>query len=113
MLASVPTTAKTLDDYIPVVGEERISEIRDLARPLAGARVLHINATAFGGGVAEILGSLVPLMNDLGLQADWQVMKGSEEFFRVTKAMHNALQGMLIDWTPHLREVWLDNNLLN
>jgi len=113
MLGSVPTTPKALQDYEPLIGGERIDEIRELAAPLAGARVLHINATAFGGGVAEILGSLVPLMNDLGLQADWQVMKGSEEFFRVTKAMHNALQGMLIDWTPHLREVWLDNNLLN
>ena len=113
MLGSVPTTAKALSDYVTVVGEERIQEIRDLAAPLAGARVLHINATAFGGGVAEILGSLVPLMNDAGLHADWQVLKGSEEFFQVTKAMHNALQGMLIDWTPHMREVWLHNNLLN
>src|SRR3990172_11630867 len=113
MAGSVEKTAKALEDCEPLIGGERIDEIRELAAPLAGARVLHINATAFGGGVAEILGSLVPLMNDLGLQADWQVMKGSEEFFRVTKAMHNALQGMLVDGTPHLREVWLDNNLLN
>ena len=113
MLGSVPTTPKALQDYAPVIGEERVREIRDLAAPLAGARVLHINATAFGGGVAELLGSLVPLMNDAGLRAGWQVMNGSEEFFQVTKAMHNALQGMLIDWTPHMREVWLHNNLLN
>jgi trehalose synthase len=113
MLGSVPTTPKALQDYAPVIGEERVQEIRDLAAPLAGARVLHLNATAFGGGVAEILGSLVPLMNDVGLQADWQVIKGNEEYFQVTKAMHNALQGMLIDWTPHMREVWLQNNLLN
>ena len=113
MLASVPTTAKTLDDYIPVVGEERISEIRDLARPLAGARVLHVNATAFGGGVAEILGALVPLLSDAGLRADWQVMKGTDEFFQVTKAMHNSLQGMFIEWTPEMRELWLHYNRLN
>ena len=113
MLGSVPTTPKALQDYAPVIGEERVQEIRDLAAPLAGARVLHLNATAFGGGVAEILGSLVPLMNDVGLQADWQVIKGNDEYFQVTKAMHNALQGMLIDWTPHMREVWLQNNLLN
>jgi trehalose synthase len=113
MLGSVPTTPKSLQDYEPVVGEEFVQEIRDLAAPLAGARVLHINATAFGGGVAELLGSLVPLMSDAGLRADWQVIRGSEEFFQVTKAMHNALQGMLIDWTPHMREVWLHNNLLN
>ena len=113
MLGSTSTTPKALQDYAPLVGEECIREIRELAEPLAGARVLHLNATAFGGGVAEILGSLVPLMNDVGLQADWQVIKGSEEFFRVTKTMHNALQGMLIDWTPQTREVWLHNNLLN
>lgn len=113
MLASAPTTPKSLQDYEPVIGEERVEEIRNLAAPLAGARVLHINATAFGGGVAEILGSLVPLMNDIGLQADWQVMEGSDGFFQVTKAMHNALQGMLLDWTPAMREVWLDNNRAN
>jgi trehalose synthase len=113
MLGTVPTTPKALQDYVPVVGEERIREIRDLAAPLAGARVLHVNATGFGGGVAEVLSSLVPLMNDVGLQAEWQVIKGNDEFFQVTKAMHNALQGMLIDWTPHLRDVWLHNNLLN
>jgi trehalose synthase len=113
MLGSVPTTPKALEDYVPVVGEENVQEIRDLAAPLAGARVLHVNATAFGGGVAEILGSLVPLMIDVGLQADWQVFKGNDEYFQVTKAMHNALQGMLIDWTPHMRDVWLQNNLLN
>ena len=113
MLGSVPTTPKLLQDYVPVIGEERVRQIRRLAEPLAGARVLHVNATAFGGGVAEILGSLVPLMNDLGLQADWQVVKGNDEYFEVTKAVHNALQGMTIDWTPHMRDVWLHNNLLN
>ena len=113
MLGSVPTTAKALDDYIPVVGEERVTEIRDLARPLADARVLHLNATAFGGGVAEILGALVPLLNDCGLRADWQVMRGADEFFQVTKAMHNSLQGMFIDWTPEMKELWLHYNRLN
>jgi trehalose synthase len=113
MLSSVPVTPRVLQDYAPLVGEERIQEIRELAAPLAGARVLHFNATAFGGGVAEILGSLVPLLSDIGLQADWQVMKGSEAFFQVTKALHNALQGMLIDWTPQMREVWLETNLAN
>ena len=75
--------------------------------------MLHVNATAFGGGVAEILGTLVPLMNDVGLDADWQVIKGADEFFNVTKAMHNSLQGMYYDWTPAMRETWLDYNKLN
>ena len=75
--------------------------------------MLHVNATAFGGGVAEILGTLVPLMNDIGLNADWQVIKGADEFFNVTKAMHNSLQGMYYDWTPAMREIWLNYNKLN
>lgn len=113
MLGSVPVIPKVLDDYRPIIGEERIEEIRSLARPLQGARVLHVNATAFGGGVAEILGTLVPLMSDLGLHADWQVIKGADEFFTVTKAMHNSLQGMFIQWTPQMHDIWLRYNYMN
>ena len=113
MLGSVPLTPKALDDYVPVIGAERVAEIRKLAAPLAGARVLHLNATSFGGGVAEILTTLVPLMNDAGLAADWQVIRGANEFYSVTKAMHNSLQGMYFDWTPELRDVWLRYNRLN
>jgi trehalose synthase len=75
--------------------------------------VLHVNATAFGGGVAEILATLVPLMSDLGLKAEWQVIRGAEEFYNVTKAMHNSLQGMLLEWTPQMREIWLRYNQMN
>jgi trehalose synthase len=113
MLGKVPFTPKALDDYRPVIGDERIEEIRRLAQPLAGARVLHLNATSFGGGVAEILTTLVPLMNDVGLAADWQVIRGADEFYQVTKAMHNSLQGMYLDWTPAMRDVWLQYNRLN
>lgn len=113
MLGTVPTTPKSLEDYRTVVGDEPIEEIRRLAEPLRGARVLHVNATAFGGGVAEILATVVPLMNDVGLNAEWQVVKGADEFFNVTKAMHNSLQGMYYDWTPAMREVWLNYNRLN
>jgi trehalose synthase len=96
-----------------VIGDDATDEILAYARALQGARVLHVNATAFGGGVAEILGTLVPLMNDAGLSADWQVIKGADEFFHVTKAMHNSLQGMYYDWTPEMREIWLNYNNLN
>ncbi len=113
MLGAVPLTGKTLESYRPIVGDDRIDEIVRLAEPLRGARVLHVNATAFGGGVAELLASVVPLMRDLGLHADWQVMRGSDEFFRVTKAMHNSLQGMLLEWTSQMREVWLSYNQMN
>jgi trehalose synthase len=110
MLGSVPLTPKSLDEYRQVVGDERIDEIRRLASALKGARVLHINATSFGGGVAEILTTLVPLMRDVGLDADWQVIPGSDDFYRVTKAMHNSLQGMYVDWTPDKLSVWEENN---
>ena len=113
MLGSVPLTPKALDDYRPVVGEAHLAEIRELAAPLAGARVLHLNATSFGGGVAEILTTLVPLLNDVGLAADWQVIRGTDEFYQVTKAMHNSLQGMYVDWTPRMRETWLGQNRRN
>ncbi len=113
MLGSVPTTQKSIEAYRAIIGDERTEEMLRLGRRLRGTRVLHVNATAFGGGVAEILGTLVPLMNDVGLEADWQVIKGADEFFNVTKAMHNSLQGMYYDWTPEMRETWLRYNRLN
>lgn len=113
MLSSVPTTAKSLEAYRPIIGDERVEQIRALAEPLKGARVLHINATAFGGGVAEILSTIVPLMNDVGVHTEWQVIRGADEFFNVTKAMHNSLQGMLLNWTPQMRDIWVRYNEMN
>jgi trehalose synthase len=113
MLGSVPITPKALEDYRPIIGDDRVDEIRRLAEPLKDARALHVNATSFGGGVAEILMTLVPLMQDIGLQADWQVIHGTDEFYQVTKAMHNSLQGMFFDWTPDKRDVWLRQNQAN
>ncbi len=107
MLESIDLSPKALDDYRDVVGADAIDEIRRLAEPLSGSRVLHINATAYGGGVAEILTTLVPLMRDLGLDAEWQVVRGGDEFYNVTKAIHNSLQGMEIDWSPEMDETWL------
>ena len=113
MLGSVPVTPKALDDYRAVVGDQAIDEICALAAPLAGSRVLHLNATSFGGGVAEILATLVPLMNDAGLNTEWQVIRGADEFYEVTKSMHNSLQGMYVDWTPEMQETWLRYNRMN
>jgi trehalose synthase len=106
-------TRKRLDDYLPLVGEEMVHRIRSVAEPLRGARILHVNSTSFGGGVAEILQTLVPLMRDLGLHAEWQVIEGGDEFFDVTKAMHNGLQGMDIPLTEEMKEVWRKYNELN
>ncbi len=113
MLQRVKVEEKRLEDYRDVVGEEVIAEIRRLAEPLRGARVVHINATAFGGGVAEILQTLVPLMRDVGLEAEWQVIEGADEFFNVTKACHNGLQGMEIPFTPQMQAIWQQYNELN
>ena len=93
MLQEVGLGEKSLADYTHIAGRGLIEEIRELAGPLEGKRVLHVSATAFGGGVSEILYTLVPLMRDAGLDAHWQVILGREEFFNVTKTMHNSLQG--------------------
>ena len=93
MLQEVPLGHKSLADYTHIAGRGLIEQIRELAEPLQGKSVLHVSATAFGGGVSEILYTLVPLMRDIGLDAHWQVILGQEDFFNVTKLMHNSLQG--------------------
>ncbi len=93
MLQDVPLGQRSLADYTHIAGKPLIEKIRELAKPLEGKRILHVSATAYGGGVSEILYTLVPLMRDVGLDAHWQVILGREEFFNVTKLMHNSLQG--------------------
>jgi len=113
MLQRVELEQKRLADYRPIVGDAGLAEIRALAEPLQGARVVHVNATAFGGGVAEMLVTLVPLMRDVGLDAEWQVIEGEDEFFNVTKACHNGLQGMDIPFTEEMKTVWQRYNEVN
>jgi trehalose synthase len=93
MLQLVNVGQKSLADYATIATRGLMDEIRRLAEPLAGRRVLHLSATAFGGGVAEINYALVPLMKDAGLDVEWRVIRGGDEFFAVTKTIHNALQG--------------------
>src|ERR671930_1021689 len=85
--------AVKLDDYLEIVGKEVLDEMRVIADRVRGSRVQHINSTPVGGGVAEILTRLVPLLRDLGVEASWDVIKGDQEFFNATKAFHNALHG--------------------
>jgi trehalose synthase len=94
MLELVNVPPLSLASYEPLAGGDAIDEIRRLAEPLRGARVLHVNATKYGGGVAEILPTLTALMIDVGLEAEWRVIPGSDAFFNVTKQIHNGLQGM-------------------
>jgi trehalose synthase len=93
MLERVDVGTQSVDRYRASAGREAIALLRELAAPLRGCRVLHVSATPFGGGVAEILRSEIPLLRDLGLAADWQLISGNESFFRVTKTIHNGLQG--------------------
>ena len=93
MLQKVAVGRWSLDAYRDIVPEHILEELHVHARAVKGARILHINATAYGGGVSELLRSSVPLLLDLGLTVDWQVITGRQDFFRATKALHNGLQG--------------------
>ncbi len=93
MLPLVNVGHKALGDYATLVSRGLMNEIQRLAEPLQGKRVVHVSATAFGGGVAEINYTLVPLMADAGLDVEWRIIHGEDEFFNVTKAIHNGLQG--------------------
>ena len=110
MLEPVPLLEKNLDFYAVAAGEEVVERIRALAEPLRGARVLHINATAYGGGVAENLATHVALLRAAGLDAHWRLIGGSSDFFVATKAIHNALQGMKeVEWSIGIQDAYLDH----
>jgi trehalose synthase len=113
VLQPVALAGKSLADYTHIVGRPLVEEIRELAEPLKGRRVVHLSATAFGGGVSEILYTLVPLMRDVGLEVEWQVIYGREEFFNATKIMHNALQGNPQDLTEDQWATWSQYNEMN
>jgi len=100
----------SLDDYAPIVGPSEIGEIRALAQRLAGKSVQMVNSTAVGGGVAEILNHLVPLLSDVGLSCRWDVITGGDDFFEVTKAFHNALHGASFDLPERAFELFLSYN---
>jgi len=103
-----------IKDYIPIVGRDEIEEITYLAEYVEGAKVVHVNSTKFGGGVAEILKSLILLANSVGLRAVWEVIEGDSYFFQITKAIHNALRGELsVELTPEMYQHYLDVNGVN
>ena len=97
---------KSLADYRSIVPKDLMAEIDELGEQLKGRQVLHVNATAFGGGVAEILYTLVPLVNDIGLEAHWQVLTAPPEFYNVTKSFHNGLQGHAVDFPAESRALY-------
>ena len=113
MLQLVNVGHKSLNDYATIATRGLMAEIRRLAEPLAGKRVAHLSATAFGGGVAEIQYTLIPLLKDAGLDVEWRIIQGQEEFFNVTKHLHNALQGKPEDITEEEQEIFRRYQALN
>ena len=101
---------RSLEDYRTIVGDTIISSIYRKARVLYGKHILHINSTYQGGGVAEMLQTLVPLMNDIGIDAGWRILHGNPDFFTVTKKFHNALQGERLNFTKMKRKLYAEAN---
>ena len=114
MLQKISLVTKDINKYRGLIGDEQIDELEALARDLKGIKICHINSTPFGGGVAELLFSYIPLIRSLGLYADWQIIRGDQRFFTITKPLHNALQGAeypLLE--QQTRRIFLANNQKN
>lgn len=102
-----------LEDYAQVTGTDVIDQLQQLAAPLAGAKVVHVNSTRSGGGVAEILTKLIPLKNELGIETHWENISGEGQFFECTKGMHNTLQGNRVPIAENLLRVYEETNASN
>jgi trehalose synthase len=113
MLHLVDIGPRRIEAYRGVAPDELIDGLKTVARELGGARILHVNATPYGGGVSELLRSAVPIVNDLGLVADWRIIAGDDTFFHVTKKIHNGLQGAAEDLTQAEREAYLTTSRHN
>ena len=99
-----------VENHRALVGDDLVDEIAALARDLKGVRIAHVNSTAFGGGVAELLARHLPVLRALGVTAEWRLIHGEPEFFTVTKAFHNALQGAHYDLGERERNLYLEAN---
>src|SRR5215469_5991092 len=108
-----PAAPPRLEDYAPIIGVPELDEIRFLARHLQGKTVKMVNSTAVGGGVAEILNRLVPLMSELEINTKWEVITGGNDFFEVTKGFHNALHGGEYNLTDQIMDIFNSYNEQN
>ena len=106
MYGTLAIPQRALDDLSQYVGDDAIDELRTLAQPLEGLRVLNLSVTGFGTGTAELLNSAIPLFTNLGLDCHWQVVRGSEDTLPVSRAMYQALAGTYVPWTHDLTEKW-------
>jgi trehalose synthase len=107
MYGTLALSHRALDDLVDAAGADTIDELRSLARPIEGMRILNLSVTGFGTGTAELLNSSVPLLSDLGLDCHWQVVRSSEDSTHVTRAMYQALGGVYVPWTQEMSETWL------
>lgn len=102
-----------IEDYVPIVGQSTVDDLKLLADRLKGKIVQHINSTAVGGGVAEILNRMVPLLKELGIDARWDLIKGGQDFFEATKKFHNALHGRQQELTQHDFDIFMETSRQN
>jgi trehalose synthase len=113
MYGTLSISQRALEDLRDAAGSDAIEELRRLARPIEGLRVLNLSVTGFGTGTAELLNSSVPLLTDLGLDCSWQVVRGSEESAQATRDIYRALGGQHVSWTQELTDAWLRYAQLN
>jgi trehalose synthase len=113
MYGTLALSHRALDELAEVAGERTIEELRTLARPVEGLRVLNLSVTGFGTGTAELLNSAVPLLTDLGLDVSWEVVRASEEAAGVTRSMYQALSGISVAWTRDMTDTWLSYAQMN
>jgi trehalose synthase len=113
MYGTLALQPKVLDEYRKIAGDAAIDEIKRRAEPLQGLRVLHLSVTAFGTGVAELLNSAVPVLSDIGLSCQWQVVRPTEEFASCSKALYRSLAGISKEWSAELAETWLGYSRMN
>jgi trehalose synthase len=102
-----PFSTSPLEAYVPILGEERMERLQKIAQRVKGLRMLTLNATAKGGGVAEMLYSAIPFLNMLGVETEWKVVCGTREYFEATKELHNLLQGKRGSFSPERQQAYL------
>ena len=103
--------AHKVEEYTQFVSDTEMCDLYKAARRLYGTRVVHTSSTYYGGGVAEILSALVPLMNDIGILTGWRLLRGSPDFFNITKKFHNALQGDTVNLTEMKKKIYVQTNV--
>ncbi len=104
-----PLTSPPIEAYAAIVGLEKIDKLQEAVKRVSGLKLLELNGTAQGGGVAEMLRSYVPFLDSLGVETEWKVISGNKEYFECTKGMHNLMQGMEGSFTAEMERTYLDN----